>query len=48
MIRRPRIGVGGTFTCSFDAALSGLAGDPDHVNTVTATVDDGEGNTAGE
>ena len=24
------IGVGGTFTCTFDAALSGLAGDPDH------------------
>jgi len=40
------IGVGGTFTCTFDAPLSGLAGDPDHVNTVTATVDDGEGNTA--
>ena len=40
------IGVGGTFTCTFDAALSGLAGDPDHENTVTAIVDDGEGNTA--
>ena len=40
------IGVGGTFTCTFDAALTGLAGDPDHVNTVTARADDGEGNLA--
>ena len=40
------IGVGGTFTCSFDAALSGLAGDPDHVNTVTAGAVDDEANPA--
>ncbi|MCB2223439.1 MAG: DUF11 domain-containing protein, partial [Actinobacteria bacterium] len=40
------IAVGGTFSCSFDAALSGLAGDPDHVNTVTAAAEDGDGNTA--
>ena len=40
------IGVGGTFTCSFDAYLTGDAGGPDHVNIVTAEADDGEGNTA--
>jgi len=40
------IGIGETFTCSFDAALVGSHGDPDHVNVVTAMVDDGDGNTA--
>ena len=30
------IPAGSTFACSFDAALPGDAGDPDHVNTVTA------------
>ena len=40
------IPVGGSFTCTFDAALSGMAGDPDHENTVTANADDNDGNTA--
>jgi LPXTG-motif cell wall-anchored protein len=41
----PVIGVAETFTCSFDAFLAGDHGDPDHVNTVSATVDDGDGST---
>jgi len=40
------VDVDGTFTCTFDAALVGDYGDPDHVNVVTASVDDGDGNTA--
>ncbi len=35
----------GTFSCSFDAVLSGDAEGPDHVNTVTATVEDDDGNS---
>ncbi len=42
------IGVGGTFSCSFDALVAGDAGDPDHVNTVTAAVVDDEGNPASD
>ena len=42
----PVIGVGATFTCSFDAALVGDASGPAHVNTVTANADDNDGNTA--
>ena len=38
------IGVGGTFTCSFDAALAGSPAGPAHTNTVTAAAGDGEGN----
>jgi hypothetical protein len=34
-----------TFTCTVDAGLVGNFGDPDHINIVSATVDDGEGNT---
>jgi hypothetical protein len=42
------IPVGGTFSCSFDAFVAGGFGDPDHVNTITATVSDDDGNsTAG-
>ncbi|MCB2224648.1 MAG: hypothetical protein KQH83_10825, partial [Actinobacteria bacterium] len=40
------IAVGGTLSCSFDAFLAGMAGDPAHVDTVTATASDGDGNTA--
>ncbi|MBN2114448.1 MAG: hypothetical protein JW785_10020, partial [Acidimicrobiia bacterium] len=40
------IPVGGTFSCAFDAYLAGDAGDPDHRNTVTAAVEDDEGNPA--
>ena len=40
------IPVGGTFSCSFDAFVAGDAGDPDHADTVTATVADDEGNPA--
>ena len=38
------IPVGGTFSCSFDAFVAGDAGDPAHVDTVTATAADDEGN----
>ncbi len=37
---------GGTLSCSFEALIAGEFGDPDHVNTVTATVVDDEGNPA--
>jgi LPXTG-motif cell wall-anchored protein len=39
------IGIGATFTCTFDADLVGDFGDPDHVNTVTATAQDDELNS---
>lgn len=39
------VGVGATESCSFDADLNGLAGDPDHVNVVTATLSDDDGGT---
>ena len=42
------IPVGGAFSCSFDAFVAGDAGDPDHVDTVTATVVDDEGNPAAD
>ncbi len=42
------IPLGGTFSCSFDAFVAGDAGDPDHVNTVTATAMDDEGNPASD
>ncbi len=34
---------GGSFSCSFDAYVAGDAGDPDHVDTVTAFLVDGDG-----
>jgi len=37
---------GGTRQCSFEALVEGEAGGPDHVDTVTATVTDDEGNPA--
>jgi uncharacterized repeat protein (TIGR01451 family) len=39
------IGVGGSYSCSFDAAVNGNAGDST-TNTVTASADDDEANTA--
>jgi uncharacterized repeat protein (TIGR01451 family) len=42
----PLIGVGGTLWCSFDAFVAGGSGDPDHVNVVTATVEDDDGSPA--
>jgi uncharacterized repeat protein (TIGR01451 family) len=42
------IGSSGQASCSFDAILSGFAGDPDHVDTVTVTVQDGQGNDASD
>ena len=38
------IAIGGTFTCTFDAFIAGNNGDPAHENTVTATVEDNDGN----
>ena len=40
------IGVGGTFSCSFDAFVAGDVGDPAHRDTVTAAVIDDEGTPA--
>jgi uncharacterized repeat protein (TIGR01451 family) len=40
------LGVGGTLSCSFDGFVAGDAGDPDHLNTVTAVVEDDDGNSA--
>jgi uncharacterized repeat protein (TIGR01451 family) len=42
------IPTGGTFTCSFDGLVSGGFGDPDHVNVVSATVEDDDGNPASD
>ena len=39
------IPVGGTFSCSFEAFVAGDAGDPDHLDTVTAAVVDDDGET---
>jgi hypothetical protein len=39
------IAASGIFSCSFDAVLVGEAGDPDHVNTVSATASDDETNS---
>jgi hypothetical protein len=47
-VQATSVAVGGTFTCSFDADLVGLAGDPDHVDTATATVEDDEGNSVAD
>ncbi len=41
----PAIPALGTFSCSFDAVISGDFGGADHVNTVTATVEDDETNS---
>ena len=38
------LAAGATATCSFQAALTGRYGDPDHVDTVTVTADDEDGN----
>ncbi|HSG79669.1 MAG TPA: SdrD B-like domain-containing protein [Acidimicrobiia bacterium] len=40
------IGIGATAACTFDAYVAGDASDPDHVDTVTATVTDDEADTA--
>jgi hypothetical protein len=39
------IGGNSSVTCSFTAALAGLFGDPDHVDTVTATLSDDDENS---
>ena len=46
--QRTLIPAGGTFSCSFDAFLTGEPGDPDHVDTVSVTVADDEGNEAAD
>ena len=40
--------IGATVTCSFDAFIGGNNGDPAHTNTVTATVEDDDLNTASD
>ncbi|NNL14669.1 MAG: hypothetical protein HKO82_13395, partial [Acidimicrobiia bacterium] len=40
------IGIGATYTCTFDGMVSGDASGPDHSNTASATVEDNEGNSA--
>ena len=42
------VAVGESFACSFAADLAGLFGDPDHVDTVTATLADDDGNVVEE
>lgn len=37
---------GGTYTCSFTVTLTGAPGDPPHVNVVTATAEEDEGEEA--
>ena len=42
------IGIGATFSCSFDGMVTGNAAGPDHLNTATATVVDNEANSAND
>jgi hypothetical protein len=39
---------GASFSCRFEAFVAGSRGDPDHVDTVTATVTDDDGNEVSE
>jgi hypothetical protein len=39
------LSIGETVGCSFDAVVTGDAGEPDHLDTVTATVQDDDGNS---
>ena len=42
------IAAGDSFTCSFEAFVGGNASDPDHENTVTAELEDDDGNPVTE
>ncbi|NNL70140.1 MAG: DUF11 domain-containing protein [Acidimicrobiia bacterium] len=42
------IAAGATYSCSFQGSVAGSAAGPDHSNTVTVSVQDNEGNPAGD
>ena len=42
------LAVGASLSCTFEAFVAGDFGDPSHVDTVAAIVEDDEGNTAGD